>query len=720
MQPPVCSLIVVNYNGLRHLQSCFEALQNLAYPRKQLDLIMVDNGSHDGSIDYVKQAFPEVRIFINTANNFAKALNLGVAQAQGQYIGFLNNDVMVEPQWLRELVKLLEEQSTAGGAAGKILFKNGRINSIGHRQLPDFYFEDLGFNEEDRGQYDTTGQVEGLCWAAVLFRKECLQDVGPVDEDFVMYFEDVDFAARCRARGWKLLYTHRPVAYHEFQGSSRGTSITYYFCNRNRFLYLAKHFPSALPQSITTSHFFINGQYDLILDCMPLTIKKLFEYHAPKVLEKLLSQLCRVLVSLYGKVAVNNLLLRMQVVLGHRKISLGIYDHALHAIGGGQKYVATIATNFQDEFDITYIANKPMTIADLESWYHLNLSKCKLKVIPMPFYDKQGRQCIDSSMVSEDTKNPFNTIAEESANYDVFLNANMLEKVKPLAPISIFVCHFPDTFRSAYFAVDDYTFIIANCQYSTAWLKKRWHLEPTFILYPPVQMEMPRTAKESLILAVARFEPTGSKKQLEIIHAFRHLIATYPEQLHRWRLVLVGGSLPRNPYLQEVLHLVKGGPGAIEVKVNASFDDLQSLYAKATIFWHACGINETDPHLIEHFGMTTVEAMQNYCVPVVINGGGQREIVEHGTSGFLFNTLDELCQYTVHLIAAPDLLRQLQEGAYERSQRFTRARFDAKVKQFFDIIREEYVTIHLPDPAAVARQISGATFPLSRLHLGYR
>jgi O-antigen biosynthesis protein len=103
--------------------------------------------------------------------------------------------------------------------------------------------------------------------------------------------------------------------------------------------------------------------------------------------------------------------------------------------------------------------------------------------------------------------------------------------------------------------------------------------------------------------------------------------------------------------------------------------------------------------------MTTVEAMQNYCVPVVINGGGQREIVKENKSGFLFNTLDELCQYTLQLITDPDLLRKLQEGAYEQSQRFTRARFQEKVKQFFDIIQREYSTIHLPDPQRVAENL---------------
>jgi O-antigen biosynthesis protein len=705
MKRPVCSLIVVNYNGLGHLKSCFEALQNLVYPRSQLDLIMVDNGSQDGSIDVVRKTFPTVRTFVNTENNFAKALNLGVTQAKGQYIGFLHNDVTVEPQWLNGLVKLLDEQSSAGGAAGKILFKNGRVNSVGYRQRLDFYFEDIGFNEEDRGQYNAISEVEWLCWVAVLFRRECLQDVGPVDEDFVMYLEDVDFAARCRARGWQLLYTPLAVAYHDFQESSRGTNISYYFCSRNRFLYLAKHVPSALPQSVTTSHFFIKHQYNLIFDCMPMTIKKLILHNEVRTVQRILPKMWETLISIYGPEAIDRLFARMQVILGHRKMSLGIYDHALHLIGGGQKYVCTMASILQDQFDITYIANKDVDRDDLEAWYSLDISKCYLKIMKLPFYEERNVDAIDPALATQEVLNPFEPISQESSRYDVFIIANTNEKVKPLAPICIFICCFPDRFRDAYFTVDDYTLIISISNYTNAWMKERWDLAPFGVLYPPVDMGGPKAKKEKLILSVARFEIGGSKKQKELIRAFHMLLKRNSHLLDEWRLLLVGGSLPNNPYLKEVRALAETYAGRIEVRVNVPATELQALYAKATIFWHACGLNETEPHLIEHFGMTTVEAMQNYCVPVVINGGGQREIVEEGKSGFLFNTLDELCQYTLQLITDPDLLRKLREGAYEQSQCFTRARFQEKVKQLFDIIQREYSTIHLPEPKRVAENL---------------
>ncbi|NQE32351.1 glycosyltransferase [Microcoleus asticus] len=702
---PICSLIIVNYNGLRHTKDCLKSLQKLAYPESQLDLIVIDNCSQDDSVNSLRELFPKVRIFVNSANNFAKALNLGISEAKGQYIGFLNNDATLDSRWLEILVKRLETNKEVGATSGKLLFKDGRINSAGIQQLPNFYWQDVGFGEKDAGQYDTEREVEGLCWAAVLFRRECLEDVGPIDEDFVMYFEDVEFAKRCHKRGWKMLYTPAAIAHHEYRGSSKGSKLTEYFCNRNRFLYLAKHEPLQLVKGIHTSDFFTNKQYDLLFESLFVAIKKLLDYQKPEIIETVIPQLSEKLAVIYSRLKVDRIFSRLQVVRGDRKMSIAIYDHGLHFIGGGQKYVATIASLLQNEFDITFIANKPVAISDLESWYGLNLSECKLKIMPLAFYEKRAMQCIDSSIIVEDMENPFDEIARESKNYDIFINANQLEKVQPLSPISVFFCHFPNTFRNRHFAVDDYTFIIANSQFTVKWLEKRWNLKPTFLLYPPVEMATVKVPKENIILAVGQFEAGGTKKQIELIKAFRSLLADYPEELQGWRLILAGSSIPRNPYLKTVQNLLKQDSRAIELKVNADFDEVKSLYARASIFWHGCGLGEVNPQRFEHFGMATVEAMQNSCAPIVFNGGGQPEIVEHGRSGFLFNTVEELCQHSHQLIVNPDLLAELQAGAQQRSQNFRLARFDKKVKSFFEIIHQEYATIRLPNPADIAQML---------------
>lgn len=703
---PICSFIIVNYNGLKYLEDCINSLQRLDYPQAGIDAIVVDNGSQDGSIDWIQEKFPQVRVFLNSENNFASALNLGIRQASGDYISFLNNDANLDSQWLDVLVKTLENHPKIGAAAGKILLKDGRINSVGHRRLPNSYWADIGIEERDRGQYDTEKEVEGLCWAAVLFRKACLEEVGEVDRDFVMYFEDVDYAQRCRDKGWKLFYVPTAIAHHVFGGSSDGNSLTEYFCNRNRFLYLAKHEPLELVGAIETSVFSIRQHLNSLYDSLLIASRKLLQHQPVEIADRVLSQLLEKLLEIYPPGVVDRFLARLQVMCGDRQMSICIYDHALHFVGGGQKYVATLASILQHQFNITFVANKPVAIADLETWYGLDLSQCHIKIIPLPFFEKRRMSCIDSSMVTEEMENPFTPITEESQNYDIFINVNQLEKVKPLSPISIFFCHFPDSWRTKHFAVDYYTFVITNSQFTTQWLKKRWQLNSNLLLYPPVILDAPRISKEKIILSVARFEAGGSKKQVELIQAFLALQHQYPETLSDWKLILVGGSPPGNPYLKTVEKWVKKTSAAIELKVNISLDELKAIYGKSSIFWHACGLGEVNPQRFEHFGMATVEAMQSGCVPVVFNGGGQREIVEPEKSGFLFDSIAQLCEFTHQLIAHPEQLKALQNAARDRGQYFGKERFASKVQAFFEMIHKEYAGVYLCDPADIARQLN--------------
>ena len=109
---------------------------------------------------------------------------------------------------------------------------------------------------------------------------------------------------------------------------------------------------------------------------------------------------------------------------------------------------------------------------------------------------------------------------------------------------------------------------------------------------------------------------------------------------------------------------------------------LRICTGRAAIFWHACGLNETKPERIEHFGMTTVESMQNYCVPIVIDGGGQREIVEQGKSGYRFSTLSQLQEHSLTVITDPQLCQTLAENAYGRSQLFDQNSIQSQTREF--------------------------------------
>ena len=388
-----------------------------------------------------------------------------------------------------------------------------------------------------------------------------------------------------------------------------------------------------------------------------------------------------------------NLLSRLEVALGLRKPTLAMYDHTFHIIGGGEKYGFTVCHALQEVFDITIIANKAVSHQNIREWYHLDLSKCKIKILEIPYFEELGTVHLDPARVTKRMENPFHIVSRESGNYDFFINNGMNEMVYPLANISAMICHFPERRPGSYFYADKYTYIIYNSKYTAGWVEKKWKFSPHKHIYPPVDMEPagPAPDKENIIISVARFETGGSKKQVEMIRTFMTLNRKVPEKLKNWKLVLIGGSQENNPYLEKVRDLVEtSGSADIELKVNIPGDELKDLYKKAKIFWHLCGLDQTDPALVEHFGMTIVEAMQNRAAPIAFDGGGQREIVEQGKSGFRVRTSADLIRYTLRLIEDPALCTEMGANAFDRSKRFTRQRFEAEVKEFFDEVLKKY------------------------------
>ncbi len=399
----------------------------------------------------------------------------------------------------------------------------------------------------------------------------------------------------------------------------------------------------------------------------------------------------------YGIQVAYNALLRMEVALKLRKPTLAIYDHTGHIIGGGQKYGFTVAYTLQDIFDITLIVNKEISLQDILNWYLLDLSRCKIKIIEIPFFEQFGSQQLDPGRISRRMENPFHIISRESGNYDFFINNSMNEMVYPLSNISALICHFPERRPKSYFYTDRYTYVIYNSKYTAHWIEKKWKFVPHKHIYPPVDMapeEEKKPSKENMILSVARFEVSGSKKQLEMVRTFLKLNRRFPDILKEWKLMIVGGSPGENDYLKKVRETIKkSGADNIELKLNISGDELKAIYKKSKIFWHLCGLDQTDPSLVEHFGMTIVEAMQNRLVPIVFDGGGQREIVEHGVNGFRVQSSAQLMAFTMKAINEPELREKLSRSAFERSKAFTRETFEKKVKEFFTEELQKYCSI---------------------------
>jgi glycosyltransferase involved in cell wall biosynthesis len=390
-----------------------------------------------------------------------------------------------------------------------------------------------------------------------------------------------------------------------------------------------------------------------------------------------------------GIQAAYNFLLRAEVRLRLRKPSLAVYDHAFHFIGGAQKYGLTLVSALQDRFDVTILANREIHYRDFLEWYNLDLSKCSIKVISLPFFEDRKAFHLDPAFVSAEVENPFHLISRESGRYDVFVNNSMNEMVYPLAAESVFICHFPERRPQSYFYADQYTSVVYNSRYTAEWIRRKWKFTPHQLIYPPVDMESGENEirKKKIILSVARFEPEGHKRQWEMIEAFMKLGREWPDIVGDWTFILAGGSPPENRYLSKLGELLANHPGRnIELKINLPLAELKILYRESTLFWHMCGLNHDDPGEIEHFGMTTVEAMQNRMVPLVYDGGGLREIIDHGRNGFRVKSITELLGYTLKLIRNTPLVEKLGRAAHEKAQMFTRAKFEATVRDFFDHI----------------------------------
>jgi len=625
------SVIVVNYNALKYLTPCFSSLREIEKDDYSLEIIMVDNLSQDGSVHEIRDNFPEIKVIENTVNSYTKAINVGIRASTGAYVGLLNPDTVVEKNWLKGIIDIMNGYDRIGVVQSKILFSDKKtINSVGVEEVEDFYFRDIGFDEKDVRQYEKPMEINFFSGASVFFRRDCLVDVGNFDEDFVMYMEDVDYSIRCRDKGWRIFYAPESIVYHKYHALT-SSELCEYYCSRNRMLLLGKRFPFQLPGSIKTSYFYLKNDMSNLYRSLIQAVKKMAEHQPTEIIVKVLDDLKDIVPKIFGSQKAVYFFSQLEVVLVLRKIKIGIYDQAFHFAGGGQRYAATLAELLQDDYDITFIANKDVTLEQYKAWFDIDLSNCKLKIIKIPFFEKAGCYHINEGMVINEETNPFDIISQESLNYDIFINANMLTKVKPLSVLAIFICHFPDREKERFFSVDKYDYLLTNGNYGSFWVKKRWGLNPTLRLYPSVDMYHGRNSfdgKSKIILSVARFEESGSKKQFEMIRAFRKLSKRDKRVKQEWRFIIAGGSAGDNSYFNKVKREINEIEATnIELMPNLTNSEILKLYGEASIFWHACGLGEKDAHLVEHFGMTTVEAMQNYCVPIVINGGGKEKLL---------------------------------------------------------------------------------------------
>jgi len=279
------------------------------------------------------------------------------------------------------------------------------------------------------------------------------------------------------------------------------------------------------------------------------------------------------------------------------------------------------------------------------------------------------------------------------------------QKINPLKKILLkfvgFIPLFLVTFPKDLSFLDTYDRIISISQYSRKHIEKSWKKQST-ILFPPVDTEdFSPSKKQKIILSVGRFFPEHhNKKQLELAKNFMELYEEYPETMSDYELYLAGGVENKPSHLAYVEEIKKTSSGyPVKVLANLEWAELVGLFSKAQIFWHAAGMGEDEgshPEKFEHFGITTVEAMASGCIPVVINRGGQSEIIENGFNGFLFDTWEQLKALTLDICrhaGTGSVFINMKDNALKGAEKFSSARFTEKL---LEIIMGELKQINNP------------------------
>jgi GT2 family glycosyltransferase len=242
---PAVSVVVPNWNGRAWLPQCLDALT--AQTVGALEVIVVDNGSSDGSREYLRARHPDVRVIaVGFNSGFAHAANRGLRAARGEFVALVNTDVVLASDWVQRTARALAADPGAASVACKMLSLDNPaiVYDAGDVLRRDGSCRQRGRFRPDDGRWETPGEVFGACAGAALYRRDVALIAGGFDERFFAYLEDVDLALRLRLGGWSCRY-EPAVAMHAGEGSSRQLPGGHHrLVERNTLLLVAKTFPA--------------------------------------------------------------------------------------------------------------------------------------------------------------------------------------------------------------------------------------------------------------------------------------------------------------------------------------------------------------------------------------------------------------------------------------------------------------------------------------------
>lgn len=242
---PEVSVIIPNWNGKGLLKICLDSLKKQSY--KDFETLVIDNGSKDGSVEFVKKNYPHVRLVeLKENTGFAQAINLGIKICTGNYMALINNDTKVDKDCLKYLVKAAKNEKKTGMIAAKMLQMDNPdlIDSAGDYIDAVGHANNLGYGEKDGKKFEKGNFVFLVSGGGCLIKRKVFESIGFFDPVYFAYMEDVDFSLRAQLKGFRAYFEPRAIIYHKHKAtSSKFPAFTEYLQFRNMTMTVVKDFP---------------------------------------------------------------------------------------------------------------------------------------------------------------------------------------------------------------------------------------------------------------------------------------------------------------------------------------------------------------------------------------------------------------------------------------------------------------------------------------------
>lgn len=350
---------------------------------------------------------------------------------------------------------------------------------------------------------------------------------------------------------------------------------------------------------------------------------------------------------------------------------IGIYDPYLNTLGGGERYVLTIASCLSKNHQVFLFWDDKTILKKASDRFGLKFEEIK----------------IEKNIFSKDKNFISRILKTKQFDLIIYLSDGSIPFL--LSKKNILLFQFPVNWVNGKSFLTKFKFRrINNVLCYSAFVKT--FLDKTFstnsIVLPPAinDTETGKTKKENIILTVGRFtKAVNTKKQEVLIDVFKKMC---DEGLLNWRFIVIGSVLPEDKSFVEDLR-VRANNYPIDILDNVSFEKLNEHYKRAKIYWHAAGFGEDlkiHPERAEHFGISTVEAMNKGMVPVVINAGGQQEIIDDNENGFLWLTIEELTKKSLSLIKDEKLWAKISFNAIKKSKFYSIERFCERLNEIIN------------------------------------